>query len=94
MRLITIKYKYVHPFSNVTYSPDKINVNPDFIKSNYLTACSNKNVKMTIVKIMMVNRWLPTTKVVGSISKTRCIYTPASFRERATINFYYRYHVK
>jgi hypothetical protein len=51
MRLITIKYKYVHPFSNVTYSPDKINVNPDFIKSNYLTACSNKNVKMTIVKI-------------------------------------------
>jgi hypothetical protein len=33
------------------HSPDKINVNPDFIKSNYLTACSNKNVKITIVKI-------------------------------------------
>jgi hypothetical protein len=32
------------------YSPDKINVNPDFIKSNYLT-CSNKNVKKTIAKI-------------------------------------------
>jgi hypothetical protein len=34
-----------------SYSPDKINVNPDFIKSNYLTASSNKNVKITIVKI-------------------------------------------
>jgi hypothetical protein len=33
------------------YSPDKINVNPDFIKSNYLTTCSNKNVKITIIKI-------------------------------------------
>jgi hypothetical protein len=35
----------------VCYSPDKINVNIDFIKSNYLTACSNKNVKITIVII-------------------------------------------
>jgi hypothetical protein len=33
------------------YSPDKINVNPDFVGPNYLTACSNKNVKITIVKI-------------------------------------------
>jgi hypothetical protein len=29
-------------------SPDKINVNPDFIESNYLTTCSNQNVKKTI----------------------------------------------
>jgi hypothetical protein len=26
-------------------------VAPDFIKSNYLTTCSNKNVKKTIIKI-------------------------------------------
>jgi hypothetical protein len=43
---------------------------------------------------MMGNRWLSTTEVAGRISKTRCIYTPASFRERPTINFYLRYHVK
>jgi hypothetical protein len=37
-------------FNQKLYSPDKINVNPDFIKSNYLT-CSNQNVKKTITKI-------------------------------------------
>jgi hypothetical protein len=26
-------------------------VNPDFIKSNYLTTCSDKNVKKTVIKI-------------------------------------------
>jgi hypothetical protein len=58
-------------------------VNPDFIKSNYLT-CSNKNVKKTIIKIYeMGYRWLSTTKVAGG----------APFRERPTINLYYRYHV-
>jgi hypothetical protein len=42
---------------------------------------------------MMGNRWLSTTKVAGRISKTRCIYILAPFRERPTINLYYRYHV-
>jgi hypothetical protein len=41
----------------------------------------------------MGNRWLSTTKVAGRISKTPCIYIPAPFRERPTINLYYRYHV-
>jgi hypothetical protein len=69
----------------IFYSPNKINVNPDFIKSNYLTACSNKNVKITIVEIYDGNRY--------RISKTRCIYIPGSFRERPIIHFYLRYHV-
>jgi hypothetical protein len=42
---------------------------------------------------MMENRWLSTTKVAGRISKTRCIYIRAPFREQPTINLYYRYHV-
>jgi hypothetical protein len=37
-------------FCSRLYSPDKINVNLDFIKSNYLT-CSNQNEKKTIIKI-------------------------------------------
>jgi hypothetical protein len=46
-------------------------VNPDFIKSNYLTACSNKNVKVKIIIIIKIYdeeqmyRWLSTTKVAG-----------------------------
>jgi hypothetical protein len=42
---------------------------------------------------MMENRWLSITKVAGRISKTRCIYIRAPFREPPTINLYYRYHV-
>jgi hypothetical protein len=33
------------------YTPDKINLNFDFIKSNYLTTCLNKNLKTTIINI-------------------------------------------
>jgi hypothetical protein len=36
------------------YSPDKINVNPDFVGPNYLTACSNKNVKVRIIIIIKI----------------------------------------
>jgi hypothetical protein len=48
--------KYVEGVSSkskmkLLYSPDKISVSPGFVEPNYLTACSNKNVKITIVKI-------------------------------------------
>jgi hypothetical protein len=42
---------------------------------------------------MMGNRWLSIIKVAGRILKTPCIYIRVPFRERPTINIYYRYHV-
>jgi hypothetical protein len=63
-------------------------VNPDFIKSNYLT-CSNQNVKKIITKIYDGKQMVIHHKVASRISKTRCIYIPVPFRERPTINLYY-----
>jgi hypothetical protein len=70
-------------------------VNPDFIKSNYLT-CSNKNVKKTIKiydgKQMVIHH--QSSRYNFEIS-LYLLYTsiPAHFPERPTINLYYRYHV-
>jgi hypothetical protein len=42
---------------------------------------------------MMRNRCLSTTKVAGKEFRKLAVFIPASFRERPTINLYYRYHV-
>jgi hypothetical protein len=42
---------------------------------------------------MMGNKWLSTTKIAGREFRKLAVFISAPFRERPTINLYYRYHV-